>query len=1006
MPSLTFASNRRATWLRFFSLGLLTGLLCLTGGAAETKKSFDLPAGTAGETLKGFAKQAGREIVFSAEAVSGTTTNAVQGELTPREAIETMLADTGLVATQDAKTGAFAVRKGNGAEVKNGPSRTPAASSAEVSGSNVVLDKFTVTGSRITRLQEEGAQPVVNYSGEDIEERGFTSTGEFMQSLPFNSGSMGTIIQPTNFSTGYVRGASTINPRGLGPTRFLVLLDGRRLPSYGLSDNGGASVFDFNSIPTEAIKNIEFLKDGASAIYGADAISGVMNIKLKTAYEGLSSNVMVGNTLGHDTFTRSGSILAGGRGAKTSYLLNVNYYAQNSNMIGDYDRSKSTDYSALGAPRGNNNNSLDNFPFNIQLTAAQASAAGFTSGAGLYVLTGGQPVATMPALSQFSRPATVSNANRYDFAPTSQLVPDQENLSMLTSLRHEFADNLTGFAQVLFTDNITDMVFTPNSIRSRNITTAAGQLSIPANSPYNPFGFALNDFRGRALFGPTRTFHLESTGGNLLAGLEGKLPGDWTWTGAFSHGYSLVNQKADGQIRASDLQAALNGTLTGYNGVFLNPFGPSTNAAMVNSLFVPSNTQSRSTATSADLSATGSLFEMPALFGQPSAGKAAMAVGVEARRDKIVNDADATTYLVPPASLPFRGSREVQSAYVEFVVPVLPKLLELQVAGRFDHYSDFGDTTNPKIAIVSQPASFLKLRASYSKSFKAPELGQLFGAPFSGRTGNIVDPLRPADPQTTYATIAGGNPNLGPEEGRVWFGGVVVDLGKVVKGLSFSVDYFDIEITDVITTFPQASTLFTSFPERVIRDNTGGFPGLITAFDVRPVNAAAFNWRGADLGINYQLPTADYGRFRFDAQATYIDTISTTSLPGAAPDNTAGRYNNPRLTGTAQLGWKRGKLAGSLTYLYKGSFLNDVPNRRAFTPSAIWDESAQSLINASFTFPAPFVTSVTVGCNNVFDTQPPEDGFAWDQPSNGFDSNTYAAWSLGRFVYLKVRKEF
>jgi outer membrane receptor protein involved in Fe transport len=976
--------------------------LAMPGRAADaTRKAFDVPAGEAAQTLKKFAAQAGREIVFSPEGVGAVVTRPVQGQLTPGEALEVMLADTGLVAAQEQKTGAFAVRRKAGSEPgKNGPS--PAAKrNATADGPAVEMAAFEVTGSHIKRLEGEGPQPIAAYAKEEIDARGFQTTGDFLQSLSFNNGTSNSIGVPAAnpvSSVPFARGAVTLNPRGLGAGRFLVLLDGKRPSSYGLPDNRGGAVFDLNSIPTEAISSIEYLKDGASAIYGTDAIAGVMNIKLRSNYSGFSTSALYGNTSGHDTSTRSLSLLTGDTTSRGSYLLNVNWFKQNSNFAGDYDRSKSTDYlAAFGPVKGQNNNSPSNFPFNLTLTAAQAAAAGFTNGAGFYVITGGTPTAS-PRVSSFSYAGAnqnaATNANRYDFAPTTQLTPDQENFSAMLSVKRDLTDRLHASAQLLANQNRTGIVYTPISINSQSITNADGSfLTIPAHNPYNPFGIALNNFRGRGNFGPTRLFDVETTGLTTILGLDGKLPAEWTWRAGFIYGSSLFDQVAGNQIRTSDMQAALNGTLAGYAGQYFNPFGPSANSALVNSLFVSSTANSRSTTVGFDASASGPLFAMPALLGLKSAGNVALAVGLERRKDNLDNHSDPVGYLVTIGDLPYSGNRTVTSGYLELEVPVLSKLLTLQLAGRRDRYDSFGSTVNPKYAVVAQPVDFLKIRGSYSTSFKAPDIGQLYQPAITTFTAALSDPRNPAAGLNTYPFVAAGNRALQPEKGRVWYGGVVVDAGKLVKGLSFSADYFDLGLTNVITAFTTPTTFFNFFPERVVRNAAGA----IQYFDAKTINAAGYKWKGLDLGADYRLRGTRLGDFNLNAQVTYTDYFALNAGSGAGYVNSAGRYNTPRLAGSGQIGWKKNQVAATLGTQFKGHYLMD-----QFAPA--WGENTQFLFNGTVSVDLPWRTRVTLGCNNLLDADPPRNGKAI--PSYGFDIATYPAWSLGRFVYVRVKKEF
>jgi len=968
--------------------------------AADTaKRTFDVPAGSAGDTLKRFAQQAGREIMFPSEPLNALRTNAVKGDLGVADALKQLLDGTELAAQVDPKSGAIVVTR---AAVPNAPraaqNETSGRPSDSASGEVVTLSTFQVTGSRITRLEGEGPQPTAAYSGDEIAARGYVSTGDFVQSLSFNSGTTNSLeVQSTNpvSNVPFARGAVTMNPRGLGANRFLVLLDGKRPSAYGLADSRGGSVFDFNSIPAEAIESIEYLKDGASAIYGSDAIAGVMNIKLRRSHDGLTAYAYAGNTLGHDSLTTSLSVLTGGSLPKGRYLVNVNWFKQNSNFARDYDRSQSTDYSFFPAPRAQNNNSTSNWPFNITLSATQATAAGLP-GAGAYVITGGQPAAT-PTIASFTRLAigvnATTNANRYDFAPTTQLVPDQLNYSALFNISHDFSPHLTANARFLYSKNTTDMVFTPISINSAAIRTSDGNvLTVPVGNPFNPFGIPLDNFRGRGNFGPSRTFAVDSVSTTALVDFEGRLGADWKWSLGAVRSEGLVDQVAGNQIRNDDMQRALNGTLSGFTGQFFNPFGPS-NQALINTLFVSSVTNSRSTTTSGELSATGPLFELPA-FGGDRGGQAAFAVGLEWRTDRLVNNSDPVGYLVAVGDQPYRGSRTVQSAYAELDLPLFRKYLSFQLAARYDHYDSFGNTTNPKYALISQPFDFLKLRASYSKTFKAPEIGQLFQPPVTTFTTAIVDPLNPGLGTNIYPFIASGNRGLQPERGNVKYAGAVVDLNRWVKGLSFSADYFDITLNNVITSFTNPATFFNSFPHLVVRNGAGG---PIQFFRAQTINAAGFRWKGADFGLDYHLRKTALGDFSLNTQATYIDYFALNAGAGGGYVSTAGRYNNPRLTGTGSLGWKRGQLAATFSAQYKGSYLMD-----QFAPA--WREGAEYLFNGSFTFDAPWRSRVTIGCNNLLDTDPPQNGRAI--PSLGFDIATYSAWSMGRFVYVKVRKEF
>lgn len=862
---------------------------------------------------------------------------------------------------------------------------------------SVVLEKFEVTGSRVKRLDVETPQPVVVYTAQSIEDAGYRTIGDFVQSLPFNSGSANSIFQGSSFT----RGAVTANPRGLGSNRFLTLVNGRRAVTYALTNSFNQSVFDFNSIPSSAVDSIEFLKDGASAIYGSDAITGVMNIKLKKNYTGLRTDTYVGNTIGHDSLVKSASILAGAQSGKTSILVTANYQGGNSSYIRDYDRSKTTNYLAtVGPAKGANLNSSANFPANLTLTAAQATAAGFTGGSGSYVLSGGVPTAN-PTRSQFVRVTTIPNENRYDFAQTFQLNPDYDYISYYTKLNHEFSDKLSLFIEVSGSNNLTKFGFTPSVIQStQNAGTGpTGLLNVPANNPYNPLGIDLTNFLYRTNFGPARQFDTESSGGNYLVGLKGDLNADWSWEIGTAYGYGVVSTTTRNQIRAVDLQNALNGTT---RATALNPFGPSDNAALVNNLFTISNASAKVLSYGTDLTLGGTISQ----FSLPG-GEIGIAAGGEVRKDKLDTRPDTAAYVGSGGGLPLTGSRSVKSAYVEVSIPVL-KSVEFQIAGRHESYSDFGKTNKPKfggkLRVPENNFADIILRASYSKSFKAPDLGRLYASQTVGFSSTVLtDPLRPQDPATQFRSVTGGNPNLQPEEGRIQYIGTVIEMPKSVKnawlkGFSFSADFFNYRIDDVITT-PSIQFLLTAqgrsqFPDAIVRDNSTENPGPIRSIFATPRNLASQNYKGYDFELIHKSPDTRIGKFETTIRATLIREISSDAGTGAGSFSNQGLWNNPRLNMTGQVRWTNKDWSAAVFANRTGQYFNDFYHGLG--------ENAQTLINPSVSYKGLWNTTFTVGANNVLDREPPING----RETTGFDPNTYGNFVTGRFIYLRVSKEF
>lgn len=852
---------------------------------------------------------------------------------------------------------------------------------------DVKLEKFEVTGSRIKRLDVETPAPVVAYSTGDIEAKGYTNIGDFIQSLPFNTGSANSIYQTASFT----RGAATANPRGLGSQRFLTLIDGRRPANYALPTGTNRQVFDFNSLPSAAIDSVEILKTGASAIYGADAMTGVVNVKLKKNYSGLSTTAYYGNTLGHDTGTMQFSAVAGSGLGKTRAMVALDFKSANSNFLRDYDVT-TTDYAAsLGTNKGLNQNSTLNWPANITINAALAAVLG-TPASGTLVVNGGQLLAN-PTLANFTRVTAVPNENRYNFATTYQRYPAYDYLSAYAQVEHEFDESVTAFGTVAFSDNRTYYAFTPGVI---NFPTEG--LTLPVANPYNPFGIPVTTLLARTNFGPVRKFDTESVSANIVTGVRGSLA-DWEWESAVSYGFSQVTTVARNAIRATTYQAALNGTLSGFAGQYFNPFGPNPQA-LVNALFTTSTGMNKGEGLAWDATVTNSsLFSLPA-------GDLGLVVGVEYRDDRLQTNPDTAAYLGSGGGLPLRGSRTVQSAYAEVSVPIIEGDFDVEVQGaaRHERYSDFGNTTKPavtaKLRLPDNRVANILFRAGYSESFQAPALALLNANQTISFSNTLLqDPLRPQDPPQQQRVVAGGNPNLIPEEGETYYGGIVIEEIAGIRDLTVEVSYFHFRIDQVIVT-PTAQYLLSTagiqaFPNAIVRDGPGGPILRIEAIPSNNPNAYQL-YKGFDLGVNYRLRNTQVGDFTFGVEATRLMEIGSDSGLGGGYFNNTGLWNNPKWRGTANVGWRYKDYGANLAADYIGKYYND-----AYTVAG-WGENPYTLLHASVNYSGFWGTTITLGANNVLDNLPPENG----RDTGGFDANTYGAGAMGRFVYVRVRKDF
>jgi iron complex outermembrane receptor protein len=915
---------------------------------------------------------------------------------------------------------------------------------ADKKDETVTLEKFSVTGSRIKRLDAESPQPVVTITRGDIDSSGFNNLQDLLKSLPSNTGASNQVFQTASFT----RGASTLNPRGLGGNRFLVLINGRRAATYALTTSGNTSIFDFNSVPLSAVEKIEFLKDGASAIYGSDAITGVYNLILRKDYQGFSTNMTVGNTTGHDALYTQLDVLAGASSRNTSITAGASYNHQNSTFIKDYNRSKTTDYSYLsdGSATGNfrfiNQNSTLSFPFNLTLPRTLLVARGVdlgTSTSSSVNVVGNPAGQGTPVLSGFAAApgtggGTIANANRYDFAKTFQILPDSEAKSAFFRLNHTFDNGITAFLDVRYSNNFYNYYFTPTPISGtgtplpspltinggtnqfgETVATATfSTLVIPWNNPYNPFGVNIASFLGRTSFGPPRIFDTEATAANFLAGFNGTFADKWNWDSGFSYGSSTITSVSRNAMRVPDLENALAGTT---RATAFNPFGPSDTPSLITNLFTISNSSAKAEGWMGDLHVENSeVVKLPDL--NFVTGFIGLAAGYEWRQDKLDTRPDTQSYVGSGGGLPLTGTRTVQSEYVELNIPLLrmgKMSAEAQVAVRHESYSDFGKTTKPKYgAKLKLPENAfvnVLLRGSYSESFAAPNLGQLYSTQTTGFTSSLLsDPLRPTDPPQQIRQITGGNPLLKPEEGKVTFIGGVFEIPVIKQKkwgeLGFDIDYFKIDITNVITT-PSASTILARtdiFPDTqyVVRDNTFGYPGPISYVKATPVNLAYWKYQGVDFGVNYRMNNTASGDYSARFAATRLYRVVFNSGLGNADFNNVGFYGNPRWTATADLGWKYKDYGASVRVNYQGAWTND-----GYSSVSTFPMKATYVVNPQFTYRGlpGFMkgTRVTVGVNNVFGAEPDLVG----RETPGFDANlTSNDLQLGRFYYLRLSREF
>ncbi len=727
-------------------------------------------------------------------------------------------------------------------------------------------------------------------------------------------------VPTSNNGTG-TAGASSISLRGFDASSTLVLIDGLRVAPYPLgTDNGAVTFVDLNSIPKAAIDSIEVLKDGASSIYGADAVAGVVNFKLRHDYRGAEVNVQYGNTLDKDSGEFASSVIFGVGDGDTDITGVMNYYHRNS--IFNHDRGYSNHTSKFFA-------STNSSPFNLQLSRDAVLAAGVPPTAlpdDLDTFFGHAPFFTNGTAPATDYKYTPGRSVFFNFNRFSEALPDSERYGGFINFDHKICgDQLVVYGDFFYQNVKTGYDLAPTATGNfqtpGNITLAIPphapgptldgpsyeETGVPmgAYNPFNPFQQIISGgTRARLIEFGNRIIDNETNAFFSTLGLKGDKLFDGSWGYDASFRYSQVqNISTITQFQsASRFNRILNAadpifdpTSSQFIGTTIpyNPFGdfrvpiPS-NAASVAFATVHQKEIDFSKLAAVDVNIyTTSLFELPA-------GGVGLAFGGQFRRENLEQNPDDTLATgdllgVGPANFTHAG-RKTYAFYAEARLPVFgskftaPGLhaLEFTAAARFEDFRN--NDTNvlvPKFGVRWQPFDdSLTVRATWGEGFHEPSLIELFGIPIQGVAGEgLHDPLTKTD-IFDVPFIIRSNPNLQPEDSRSFTAGIVY-TPKYVPGLTLTIDLYDIESTGrtIIPDFQNVidrSVTGNLLPgEAVIRDANGDIVFLENAFQ----NAGSQKARGVDFGISYQVETR-FGTLTWLTQATYLDSFKFAQLPG------------------------------------------------------------------------------------------------------------------------------
>jgi iron complex outermembrane recepter protein len=785
------------------------------------------------------------------------------------------------------------------------------------------LQRVEITGSSIKRIQAEGALPVQVLLKEDIEKSGAKSTADLVQKLPAMQGFTQESVSVGGGGAGF-SGASLHN---LGETRTLVLLNGRRIASFaGQALTGALAGFDLNTIPLAAIERVEVLADGASALYGSDAIGGVINFILKRDFQGLEvSGGLTFPSAGGARENRLSAVLGFGDPNKDRYNVFVAASHDSRTPLKATDRSFAktgrVKFDFQGKQYEFTNDSFRGVPGNA--TPFNADWVRNT-----YFLQNGK----CPSQHFETSDGLGGTYCRFDYTSELQIYPETSKDSALISGSLKFSDNHTGFVDLVYARNKTISRIAPPPV---DITIAQGSVFYNQYAPI--LGAVPSDgdlfvgWRG-ADFGK-RTTDDRSNATHITFGLAGTL-GSWDYNTSFVHSENKWNEYyRDGWISRNGLLAALDsGTINPFVGV-----GQQTPAAVQAIAGAKATGLFQSGKSTLDMIQVRGSTEVAKL----DAGPVSLGTGGDVRKEK--NKFTPGLYAAgvidgiagdDSQSVPFDVSRKVAGIFGELNVPIT-KQLEATGSVRYDHYSDFGNAATYKAQARYQPTKSVLFRGSLGTGFRAPSVPQISGPAkqLFGVTGNnytcpfpATDPLGAICPprKIQYNQYAGANPNLKPEKSNQWTLGFRIEPSEE---FSLGMDLWSVQIKNQIGQKTE-DTVFAS-PEFYRNNFTSYFDPVskrtLLALFLPNENLGKAKYRGVDIDTKVRFNTP-IGKLNSAVLATYMIQHEYERFPGSGLFSDLGIYNDSAVTfrwqGRVINTLDTGAFSHTLTMNYKSGYVD------------------------------------------------------------------------------------
>ena len=900
-------------------------------------------------------------------------------------------------------------------------------------GAEASVERIEVTGSRIKRSDMETASPVTIIDAAAIAASGVVSIDSLLQQLTVASGAM---TNPgINNGSG---GNATINLRGLGDNRTLVLLNGRRMIASG---TGAASSVDLNTIPVSMVARIEVLKDGASAIYGTDAVAGVVNVILKRDYDGFEMNIQSGVSDEGDAEETSFDFTLGNTFDKGNFVFGLQYTDRGD--AGQKDRNFSncpidergepgsielycggSDYPLGGRVWGDQNHGITK-PGTDSETGEAKYAIGDSGQYGQYIQDTGDDAQVGDAkFEYFDKTMTEADVSgrdgiyhpfgdddKYNYAEASYLSTPMKRINISTSGTYEVSNDIVFFTEATYTKRWSEQQLAPQPIWNSDPwvympksagTTDDGYFMTDDLLPFAQPGEKL-DYGRRMLDTGSRNFSQVVDTVRIVAGLEGVFSNDWSWDLSYNKGR---NDSVDTLANLHNIGSINNAVLAG-------DFDPFTQDSWQGESVAPFiYTEVNAGGSEMDIvaaSLTGDLVDLPA-------GTLGFAAGYEHRTESAYFTPDSLTaqgLANDPRVEPTSGGFYVDEAYVELAIPLLAdvtmvKALELSAAVRYFDYSTFGDDTTWKLGLTWKINDELMLRGVTSTAFRAPTVDELYG----GESPSFDQITHAATEQTQAEVTVGGNPSLTPEQADITTMGVVYEP-SFLEGLSLTVDYYDIDITNAIDSVDSDYVANQCLDDSGATKNTGTALCQVANIAIDGTGLISFNnglqniggqsTAGYDINIAYSFDAAGLS-WRASLDTSIIDKFEKSDQDGVVINYAGVITSGDGSYAEYKTNFNLSVIADSWIAGYEMRYISEMDSFSCLrAPSKCYAPTVDSMIyhDISASYYLNDNISFSGGINNLLDEDAP-------YYSGNNDSNTdpYTYDVLGRYFFVKAKIKF